>query len=115
MENKSYSRITGMLGFARRAAKVIIGTDLVCRALSKKGAGRVEIVLVASDASDGTRKKVYNKCEFYDTDVYTADIDSSTLGKLLGKTHPVATVAVVDEGFAREIKKAITVECGDKG
>ena len=104
MENKSYSRITGMLGFAQRAGKLTIGTDLVCRALSKGG---VLLVLLASDASDGTRKKVLSKCEFYNTEVYTLTHDSSLLGKLLGKTYAPVTIGVADRGFATEIKKAV--------
>ncbi len=114
MKNKSYLRVSGMLGFAQRAGKLVIGTDLVCRALAKNGRGRVELVLVASDASDGTQKKVYSKCEFYKTEVYKVELDSSELGKLLGKTFAPVTVGVKDEGFAFEIKKAITAkECGD--
>ena len=103
-----------MLGFAMRAGKLVIGCDLVLRAIASKGRGRVELVLVSSDASNGTRKRVYNKCEFYKTEVYTLPHDSSALGKLLGKTFSPVTIGVADEGFAHEIKKAITaLECGD--
>ena len=39
-----------MLGFARRAGKVTIGTDLVCRALALSGAKKPCLVLYAGTA-----------------------------------------------------------------
>lgn len=98
-----------------RAGKLVIGTDLVLRAVATNGRGRVELVLVSSDASDATRKRVYNKCEFYKTEVLDLALDSSELGRLLGKAFAPVTVGVADKTFASEIKKAIAAACdGDK-
>ena len=49
-------RLRGMLGFAMRAGKLIIGTDLVCSAMSSKKAPK--LVVVSEGASDGTKKKI---------------------------------------------------------
>ena len=59
------SRLAGMLGFAMRAGKLILGTDIVCRAMPKRGAGRVLLVAVSCTASDATKKKLFTKSEFY--------------------------------------------------
>ena len=113
MEVKDKTRLVGMLGFAMRAGKVIIGTDAVCSSLSKKGAARPRIVLLSESASEGTRSKVTHKCEFYGVEVQTIDIDSSELGRLLGKLYAPATVAIKDDGFAKEIRKALLPERDD--
>ena len=96
-----------MLGFAMRAGKVIIGTDLVCGSLSKRGNGAVETVLLCTAASDGTKKKIRNKCEFYGRELREIDIDPSELGRLLGKTYSPMVVGITDPGFANEIRKAL--------
>ncbi len=96
-----------MLGFAMRAGKLIIGTESVCRALAK---GTPKLVLISQSASDGTRKKLRVKCEFYKTPCIEIPIDAEKLGKLLGKSYLPMGIAVADEGFAEEIKKAATPE-----
>ena len=106
MENKSRTRLFGMLGFAMRAGKVIIGTDLVCRALQKGADGRVRLVLVSDTASAATKKKVIGKCEFYSVDSRVIDVDTEELGRLLGKTYAPAVLGITDERFADEIRKA---------
>ena len=95
----------GMLGLAMRAGKVVIGTEMVCTSLGKKG--RVKLVLVACDASAATKKKVITKCEFYGVPVKEVELDTGELGRLLGKTYAPATVAVTDDGFAKEISVSL--------
>ncbi len=107
MENKALTRFKGMLGFAMRAGKVLIGTDLVCSALSKKGNGAVVTVLICDSASDGTKKKIYNKCEFYAKELRVISTDPSELGSLLGKTYSPMVLGITDAGFADEIRKAL--------
>ncbi len=95
--------MSGMLGLARRAGKLIIGTDQVCTAMAKTGEGRVRLVLISYTASDLTKKKVTVKCAFYDIPVREIMIDTQELGRLLGKTTTPAVVAVTDEHFAQKI------------
>ncbi len=99
-------RIEGMLGFAMRAGKLLIGTDIICRTIAKAGGG-VKLVIIAGSASDGTKKKLSFKCEFYGIPTVTIDMTTDRLGSLLGKTYSPAAVAVCDERFATEIGKAM--------
>lgn len=103
MENNTKQRLYGMLGFAMRAGKLIVGTDLVCRAMAK---GTVKLTVVSNTASDSTKKKLFVKSEFYAIPAIEVEIDTERLGQLIGKTFAVATLAVTDDGFAEEIKKA---------
>ena len=95
-----------MLGFAMRAGRVIIGTELVCKAMASDGKNRPRLVLVSHSASDGTKKKLYSKAEFYGVEIITVNIDQEELGRLLGKLHTPAAVAIIDDRFADEIRRA---------
>ena len=92
-----------MLGFAMRAGRVIIGTELICSGMP---GGKIKLVLISSAASDATKKKLLNKSEYYGISTIEVDIDTERLGKILGKTYSPAAVAITDEGFASEIIKA---------
>ena len=106
MENKNNQRLYGMLGLAMRAGKLVIGTEMICRAMPK---GNLRLVAVSASASEATKKKLFVKCDFYSISAIEVDIDTERLGKLLGKTYSPAAVAVTDDGFAKEIKKATEV------
>ena len=106
LENKAEIRLKGMLGFAMRAGKVIFGTDLVCGAMASRGKDRARLVLISSTASDGTKKKLLHKAEFYGVEALQINIDSEELGRLLGKLYTPATVAIIDDRFAEEIRRA---------
>lgn len=103
-----------MLGFATRAGKIIFGTESVCSAMAK-GKNKPALVLIAYTASEGTKKKLLHKAEFYGVEAITINIDSSELGRLLGKLYAPATVAIVDDRFAEEIKKAIEPADNESG
>ena len=107
MDKKANTRLYGMLGFAMRAGKVIIGTETVCSAMAKQGKGKPNLLLVAHDASEGTKKKLLTKAEFYGVETIIVNIDSDELGRLLGKLYAPATVAIVDDHFAEEIRRAL--------
>lgn len=95
-------KLKGMLGLAMRAGKLIIGTEQVCLAMAK---GRVLLCVVSAEASDQTKKKLRNKCEFYGVKMITPDIEIGELGRMLGKTYASACVGVTDENFTRAVLK----------
>ena len=103
MSSVGMERILGMLGLAMRAGKLIIGTEMICRAMPRV---KPMLVVVSSAASEGTKKKLRTKCEFYNTDIIQIDLDTEALGHLLGKTYTPAAVAVIEPGIAEEINKA---------
>ena len=72
------------------------------------GSDRIRIALIASDASEATKKKIRTKGEFYGIEVKEIELDTASLGSLLGKTYGPATVAICDDGFAKEIRLALS-------
>lgn len=100
-------RLFGMLGFAMRAGRVTVGTEMTLAGVKKTGKGRVKLVLVAGTASCATVKKIKSKCEFYGVECIITDISASTLGERLGKLYAPSAVGITDDGFAEEIRKCV--------
>ena len=101
-----------MLGFATRAGKVVFGTEQVCAELRKR-TQRVKLVLISLTASDGTKKKIRTKCEFYGVVQREVALSGEELSNLLGKSFAPSAIAICDEGFAREITAALDSASGD--
>ncbi len=69
---------------------------------------KAHLVIVAEDASDNTKKKFRNMCEFYEVPMVVFG-DKDTLGHAMGKEFR-ASLAVTDEGFAKGIRKHLETE-----
>ena len=80
-----------MLGIARRAGALTLGTDGVLGAISSGGAA---LVLVDAAASENTRKKFRDSCAFYGTPLFETAPDR--LGYAIGK--PGRVCAAVAKG-----------------
>ncbi|MCW2277896.1 L7Ae/L30e/S12e/Gadd45 family ribosomal protein [Heliophilum fasciatum] len=99
----STEKVMGLLGFARRSQKTASG-DATVEAFLKKG--KVHLLILADDASPGISKKLQFWCE--DLGVPVQRFGSKTaLGLALGQSARSA-VAILDEGFAQAIRKALS-------
>ena len=107
MKDNGRERLCGMLGFAMRAGRVIIGADLVAASMAKRGKDKPRLVLVSCDASDATKKRAKSKSEFYGIEALEISIGQDELGRLLGKTYAPVVLGITDDRFAQEIKLAI--------
>ena len=94
------SKVLSMLGLSRRAGAVIIGTDLVTKALPS---GKVKLVIYSCDASANTEKKITDKCKFYKTECVRLSYDGGEIAHAIGKQSTVSVVGITDENFSREI------------
>ena len=97
-------KILSLVGLATRAGKTASGE--FCTEKEVK-TGRAALVIVAGDASD-TKKKFRDMCEFYEVPIYFYK-DKDTLGHAMGKEFR-ASLAILDEGFAKEIMKQMKTE-----
>ena len=89
------------IGLARRAGKLASGSWQTEEAVKKKTAC---LVLVASDASDPTRKKFEQMCSFYAVKCIRFS-DRETLGRILGRGETVLA-AFLDPGLAEAFLRA---------
>ena len=110
METNNSTRLRGMLGFAMRAGKLLIGADTVYASLSRKGGTDVKLVVIPHDASEGAKDKTIRRCAAHGVGYTVLDISASELGQLLGKLYAPSAVGVTDDNFAREILRAQGIE-----
>ncbi len=94
------SKFYGMLGLAKRARKVVSGSEGV---VSEIQGGNAYIVFVAKDTSERSKKTIFDKCRFYDVKAYTIE-NRDKLGKAIGLENCVA-VAIVDKNFADGLER----------
>ena len=92
------------LGLCKRAGALVCGTPMICTAL-RDGKQKPLIVVAASDISDGTRKKLTDKCSYYETRLVTIEADGETLAAAVGKSGFLAAVAVTDKNLSELVKK----------
>lgn len=97
-EDKSLS----MLSIAAKAGKVVSGGFMTERSIID---GSACFVIIAADASDNTKKKFTNKCDYYDVK-YAICSNSSALGNKIGKQSRTL-VAITDQGLADQISKRL--------
>ena len=101
------SKVLSMLGLAAKAGKVASGEFSTEKEVKS---GNACLVIVAEDASDNTKKKFQNMCDFYKVPIYFFE-DKDTLGHAMGKEFR-ASLAVTDAGFAKGIRKHLDMEEG---
>jgi len=85
-----------MLGLAARAGKVVHGEGGAVDSIRNK---KAKLIIVSEDASDNTKKKFANSCEYYHVPQLTVG-DRYENGHATGKSFAVV-MAVCDEGFAK--------------
>lgn len=96
---------TSTLGLVQRAGALVTGEELVIKAIQSN---KAKLVIVASDASAGTLKKMTDKTTFYHVRLAVVS-DRETLGHALGK-HERVSIAIMDQGFATSIMNRIQKE-----
>ena len=95
-------KILSLIGLATKAGRCVSGEFMTER---ETKCGRATLVIVAEDSSDNTKKKFRDMCEFYDVPIIFYS-DKDTLGHAMGKQFR-ASLAILDEGFAKGILKAL--------
>lgn len=94
-----------LISLATKAGKVVSGEFATEKEVKT---GYAELVIVAEDASDNTKKKFQNMCEFYEVPICFFG-DKETLGHTIGKEFR-AMLAITDAGFAKGICKHLNAE-----
>lgn len=87
------------LGLIYRANKLMTGEELVVKGIQKQ---KIHFVILSVDASDNTKKKLINKCNYYDIP-YAIKGDRELLGRAIGKAERVV-IGIADIGFAKKIQ-----------
>lgn len=94
--NKAY----GMIGMAMKAGKVASGEFATEKAVKT---GKAALVIVSEAASENTKKKFRNMCDYYEVPIRFLG-QKEELGHAIGKEFR-ASLAVLDAGLAKAIEK----------
>ena len=94
-------RALSLIGLATKAGMTVSGEFMTERETKSK---RAHLVIVAEDASYNTKKHFQDMCLHSGVPICFYS-DKVTLGHAMGKEFR-ASLAVLDEGFAKEIKKS---------
>ncbi|MFI3237199.1 MAG: ribosomal L7Ae/L30e/S12e/Gadd45 family protein [Lachnospiraceae bacterium] len=92
------NKILSLLGLATRSRNLVSGEFATENAVKDKSA---KVVLIATDASENTKKLFRNKCTFYEVPFIEFGTKES-LGHAIGKELR-SSLAVTDAGFAKNI------------
>lgn len=89
-----------MIGMAMKAGKVASGEFATEKAVKS---GKAALVIVSETASENTKKKFRNMCDYYKVPVYFFG-EKEELGHAIGKEFR-ASLAILDAGLAKAIEK----------
>jgi ribosomal protein L7Ae-like RNA K-turn-binding protein len=106
MSDKIYS----FIGLATKAGKLVSGEDGCERAI--KG-GKANLVIVAEDASDNTKKAFNDACKYRNVAIKFFGT-KEFLGRYTGKKIR-AVVAIIDNGFAKHLIEMLNVRSQEDG
>lgn len=87
------------MGITARAGKIVTGTDLTLQEIRKQ---TVKLVVLASDASQRTKKDLTNKTNFYKVPLNT-EFTSYEIKKAIGKDRKV--VGITDTRMAKRLSE----------
>ena len=102
VSNNNKERIVQLLGLATRARKTTFGTDAVTMAMAK---GNVKMVFVSNEASENTKNKFINKCEYYKSNIIMG-LSVADLQKATGKEN-LMVLGVLDKGFINNLNNLL--------
>ncbi len=96
------NRVLGLIGLCTKAGKICFGTDACTDLIEKK---RVDLVIVANDASDRTKRNFEFICNKNNTKIcFFGTIEQ--ISKAIGKNNK-AVIAIKNKDFANQIEKII--------
>lgn len=104
IHNLPHNKLGTMIGLAQKAGKLVYGTDRVNDSIRNKHA---YIVLLATDISENTRKKIENCCKYYKTEYGNLNMSMDTISHYIGKPGAVSAVSITDKSFTAAISALI--------
>ncbi len=93
--------VYNLLGLATCSRNLVSGESVLISIKNKSAC----LVIICEDASENTRKKLIDKCTFYNVD-YVIFGSSDKMSKSIGKNNRKA-VSITNKNFAKKIKEKI--------
>ena len=100
-EDKKFKQVLFSIGLAKKAGKVISGTDSVCDEIRKN---KVILAICPSDISDNTKKKISDCCKYHQVKLCFCEFSKEILGNSIGKSFS-ACVGITDRNLSELISR----------
>ena len=101
------NKVLNTLGMCACARKISYGETLLKDIKNKK----VYLVVVASDASDNSKKKIIDKCIYYKCE-YVVCLNKESITKSIGRVDLVSSIGIKDYNLVKKLKENIEREGG---
>lgn len=95
------NKILQLIGLAHKGKRILIGEDILSN-IAKK---HIELIILANDVSENTKKRFCNKALFYQIDIISL-FSKEELGQCLGKNY-ISAVAILDSKLKNKIEEII--------
>ena len=86
------------IGLARKAGALVIGSASSVEAVRKN---KAELVIISADTGAAIRKKITDKCVFYETDFLEVPYSMEELSRAAGYKTPVSVLTITDKSFLK--------------
>ena len=93
-------KLSGFLGLARKAGKLVFGFDMTVEAIRK---GTAEAVLLSNDCAERTARNIKRIAEENETEILILPLTMDEIGYAVAKR--VGVLSVCDSGFSKKIKE----------
>ncbi len=94
------AQLLPLVGLAKKAGKLSAGTPIVAEDIAKK---KAVITVLSLHSADNAKKKITDKCIFYNSKIITTDATPEELARACGGSGAYAAVAIKDSGLAKLI------------
>ena len=95
-------KISGLIGLATKAGKIVAGTEACLQEIEKKS---IKLIILATDAAERTKRTFREKCKDSSIEIYEG-LTIEELSNSIGRANK-AIVGIKDKGFAQAINKII--------
>lgn len=95
-------KVFSYIGLAAKAGKIASGEFMTENAVKE---GKANLIIVAEDASNNTKKMFFNMCTYYEVPIYFFG-EKTNLGHAIGKEFR-ASLALLDKGLADAVEKQL--------
>lgn len=100
----NHKKVISLIGLSMKAGKIASGEFATEKAVKT---GKAYLVIAAEEASDNTKKKFRNMCEYYQVPYYEFG-KKAELGAAIGKEFR-ASLTVTDENLASALEKQMNM------
>ena len=103
------NKICGRLGISKKAGKLFCGSEAVIDGIRKN---KAKTVYIASDASDNTKKKFCDSCNYYSIKYCILSLTMSQISTAIGKCGNTAVCYISDEELCKAVLNATNEDGG---